>query len=74
MPSLAELPESVRRQLPALAVSGATYSSNPRYRMVIVNGQVLSEGDPAGADVVLERIEPRAAVLRFRGQRFSVPY
>ena len=74
VPALSELPESVRRQLPPLAVSGATYSSNPRYRMVIVNGQVLNEGDPAGADVVLERIEPRAAVLRFKGQRFSVPY
>mgnify|MGYP000517589865 CR=1 FL=1 len=31
----------VRAQLPSLKISGVTYSSNPVYRMAIVNGQVL---------------------------------
>ncbi len=42
--ALRDLPDSVRAQFPALQVSGVTYSSNPLYRMAIVNGQVLHEG------------------------------
>ena len=42
------LPEAVRAQLPVPKISGPTYSSNPAYRMAIVNGQVLQEGDLAG--------------------------
>ncbi len=72
--ALHELPEAVRQQLPALSFSGATYSANPLYRMVIVNGQVLHEGDTAAPGVVLERIEPQQAVLRFKGYRYAVGY
>jgi general secretion pathway protein B len=68
------LPDAVRQQLPALAFSGATYSANPLYRMVIVNGQVLHEGDTAALGVVLEKIEQQQAVLRFRGYRYAVGY
>ncbi|WP_370590610.1 general secretion pathway protein GspB [Xylophilus sp. ASV27] len=74
MLALHELPEAVRQQLPALSFSGATYSANPLYRMVIVNGQVLHEGDTAAPGVVLERIEPQQAVLRFKGYRYAVGY
>ncbi|MES2187525.1 MAG: general secretion pathway protein GspB [Pseudomonadota bacterium] len=69
-----ELPDDVRAQLPRLTVSGATYSSNPAYRMVIVSGQVLHEGEQAAANTVLEKIEPHAVVLRFRDYRYTVPY
>lgn len=68
-----DLPPSVREQLPAMQFSGATYSANPAYRMAIVNGQVLHEGDQAAPGVVLEKIEPSRTVWAFRGYRYAVP-
>ena len=69
-----DLPENVRQQLPALTVAGATYSENPRYRMVIINGQVVQEGDTAAPGVVLETIRPKEVVLRAQGYRFTEKY
>lgn len=69
----ADLPASVREQLPTLQLAGVTYSSNPVYRMVIVNGQVLHEGDTAAPGLVLERIEPARTVWAFRGYRYALP-
>lgn len=71
--ALADLPASVREQLPTLQLAGVTYSSNPVYRMVIVNGQVLHEGDTAAPGLVLERIEPARTVWAFRGYRYALP-
>ncbi|MDP4074852.1 general secretion pathway protein GspB [Acidovorax sp. A1169] len=67
-----DLPPSVREQLPALQVTGATYSSNPAHRMAIVNGQVLQEGDQAAPGLKLERIEQGRTVWSFRGYRYAV--
>ncbi|MBS0466493.1 MAG: general secretion pathway protein GspB [Proteobacteria bacterium] len=69
----ADLPPAVREQLPTLQLAGVTYSSNPLYRMVIVNGQVLHEGDQAAPGLVLERIEPGRTVWAFRGYRYALP-
>lgn len=68
----ADLPEAIRSQLPALKISGATYSNNPAHRMAIVNGQVLLEGDQAGPGLVLERVEQSRTVWSFRGYRYAV--
>jgi len=72
--TLNELPEDVRRQLPALTISGATYSENPAYRMLIINGQVFHEGEKPTSELALEQIRPKAAVFSFRGYRYSVAY
>lgn len=71
---LRELPEDLRRQLPALTTSGAMYSETPAKRMLIINGQLLREGDRVAPDLVLEQIQLRSAVLVFKGQRFSISY
>ena len=47
--------------------------SGSLYRMVIVNGQVLHEGDQAAPGLVLERIEPGRTVWAFRGYRYALP-
>lgn len=67
-----DLPEAVRAQLPSLKISGVTYSANPAYRMAIVNGQVLHEGDPAGPGLLLEKIEPGRTIWSFRGYRYGL--
>jgi general secretion pathway protein B len=70
---LADLPEAQRRELPPLVVSGAVQSPDPASRMLILDGQVLREGDAPAPGLVLERIGPRAAVLSLRGLRFELP-
>lgn len=59
---------------PALVVTGGVYSANPAQRMLIVNGQVFSEGSQPAPGVMLEQIRPNTAVLSFSGTRFSVRY
>ena len=69
-----ELPDDIRRQLPALAVGGSMYSPTPKDRLVIINGQVLHEGDRITPDIVVERIRLKAAVLAFKGYRYLLAF
>lgn len=57
-----------------LAVQGVTYSSNAALRMLIVNGQVLQEGQELAPGLTLEAIGPRSAVFNRQGHRFNVNY
>jgi general secretion pathway protein B len=41
--------------------------------MVVLNGQVFQEGNELGAELKLEQIRPKSAVLSIRGQRFELP-
>ena len=50
------------------------YSSARENRMLIVNGRLLHEGDRIAADLVIEQIHARSAVLAFRGYRYSVSF
>ena len=74
MPRLQDLPEPLRRQIPALVFGGATDSPEPSARMLIINGQIWREGDEPANGLKLERISLRGAVFRFRDQRFEVAY
>ena len=69
-PPVAGLPPDA----PKLVITGGVYSSSKPQRMLIVNGQVFSEGADLGSGVSLEEIKPKSAVLRFRGARYSVNY
>jgi len=69
-----ELPPDVQHALPKLAVAGGVYSENAAQRMLIVGGDVKSEGQELAPGVLLEQIRPHSAVLRFRGYRYSVAY
>ncbi len=71
---LMDLPESVRRDLPTLTIGGAMYSETPSNRMLIINSQVLHEGDKITADLTLEEIKLKSAVFRFRTYRYLVSY
>lgn len=73
IPRLAELPESTRRELPKLVISGSVYSDDPASRFVMINGEAVREGAKLGPDLVLEQIGPRELVLRFKGQRYRQP-
>lgn len=50
------------------------YSEERSSRMLVVNEQLLREGDRAAGGVVLERIGPSSAQFSFEGRRFELPY
>lgn len=73
-PLLTELPEDIRRQVPAMTIGGSVYSQQPANRMVIINGQVFREGSAVTPDLRLEQIGPKSAVFSLGGQRFEMPF
>jgi general secretion pathway protein B len=70
----AELSPEARARLPAVNVSGSTYSKDPALRMLIVNGKVVQEGGEIGPGLTLETIEQRSAVLNHQGLRYRIGY
>jgi general secretion pathway protein B len=69
-----ELPDEIRRQLPALSIGGSIYSPSPTNRFVVINGLVVHEGGEVGPEHVLEQIKLKSAVLRFKGYRYEILY
>lgn len=74
VPLLSELPDEIRRQIPALTITGAVYSDNPAQRLLLVNNQVLTQGSLAAPEVSLEEIRVRSSVFSFRGTRFRLAH
>jgi len=72
--ALASLPAELKSSWPALAISGAIYSDSPANRFIMVAGQVVREGEAAAPGVVVERIGPRSAVMRWKDLRVEVPF
>ena len=72
IPSLAELPAALRQGLPPLSLGGIVHSAQAAQRLVILNGQVLHEGDRPTPELQVEQIRPRSVVLNFRGQAFEL--
>jgi general secretion pathway protein B len=68
-----ELAPELQRQMPPLVPSGSVWSDSATARFVIINGQVLREGDAVAPGLVLERIQPKAAWLRWRGMLVELP-
>lgn len=69
-----DLPADIRQQLPALALSGSVYSETPSARLLVANGQLAREGDTVAPGVTLQQIQPRGAVVLFRGYRVLLPF
>ena len=56
-----------------MALGGSIYSDSPSGRFMMINGQVVREGEGAAPGVTVERIGPKSAVLRWREMRIEVP-
>jgi general secretion pathway protein B len=70
VPALAELPASLRSELPAMAISVHAYFPASKDRLVSVNGKLLHEGDGLTSDLVLEKITPDGMIFSYKGTRF----
>jgi general secretion pathway protein B len=66
---IAPLTADMKRDWPPLVVGGSVWSDTASARFVILNGQVVREGESTAGGVLVERINPKSAVLRWREQR-----
>ena len=72
--SLNELSAEQRREWPTVTIGGSIYSDNASSRFVMINGQVVREGESAAPGVTVERIGPKSVVLRWKDRRVELPF
>ena len=74
VPALRELPEPIQRQIPVIAIGGYIYSKNPADRLLLIDKSLRREGDELAPGLMLEKLQPAAAIFNYRGYRYRVPY
>ncbi len=72
VPRLEDLPLSLRRQIPDLAISLHFYTDAPAARMVRINGRNLREKQRVDENITVREITEEGVVLDFNGQLFAV--
>ncbi len=68
------LTAELKSRWPALVLGGTVWSDTPSARFIILGGQVVREGQATPDGVVVERITPTAAVLRWREERATLMF
>ena len=74
IPGLRDLPEPIQRQIPAIALGGYIYSKDPADRLLLIDKVLRHEGEEVAPGLVLDKLQPKAAIFSFRGYRYRVPY
>lgn len=74
LPRYQDLPGATRAELPTLTLGGAMVSDSPGGSVLVINDQLMREGDSVVPGLLLERIGPKSARLRWKDQRFELPY
>ncbi len=68
--ALRDLPPSVQRTLPSIAITLHRYAAGADARMIRVNGRVAHEGDAIGGELSVAEITRNGVVFAIGGQRF----
>ncbi|MGF6118587.1 general secretion pathway protein B [Janthinobacterium lividum] len=74
VPGMRDLPEPIQRQIPQVAIGGYIYSKNPADRLLLIDKVLRHEGEELAPGLVLEKLQPKAAIFSFKGYRYRVPY
>lgn len=74
LPMQAQLPADVQGQLPRVTFGGYMYSKNPADRLLLIDKVLRREGEEVAPGLILEQLQPRSAVMNYRGTRYRVPY
>ncbi|MGK5077875.1 general secretion pathway protein GspB [Janthinobacterium sp. HLX7-2] len=74
VPGMRDLPEPIQRQIPPIAIGGYIYSKNPSDRLLLIDKVLRHEGEELAPGLVLEKLQPKAAIFSFKGYRYRVPY
>ena len=72
--AMSDLSPSMQRELPPLAIGGSMYSDNAAERMLLIDKRLFHEGDEVAPGLLLEKLMPKEAILRFRGVRFRINF
>jgi general secretion pathway protein B len=72
--NLRDLPEPIQRAIPAITMGGYMYSRNPADRLLLIDKVLRHEGEEVAPGLVLDKLQPKAAVFTFKGYRYRVPY
>ena len=72
IPNIKDLPSSIRTAIPDLQLAGHTYSDTPTKRMIIINGNILREGDRVNDSIRLIEITWTGVILDRNGNQFTV--
>ena len=67
------LPEPQRSAVARLPIGGAVHSTERSQSFVLLAGQIVREGETLAPGIVLERIAPRALLLRVGEQLVELP-
>jgi len=70
LPYRVDLPPEVQREIPKFNFAGHTYADDPKRRMIIINNQILREGDGVDSDTTLVSIVWEGVVLNYKGISF----
>lgn len=72
LPQLQELPASMQRRVPDMSFSSHMYSSEPRFRSIIINGKRLKEGHYLSDEIRVQEITDKGVILSLDGTPFEV--
>ena len=65
-----DLPEVIKKQLPAIIISAHVYSTNPLQRSIVINDKFMEQGEYVIDDLVLIEITADGAIFDYQGTRF----
>ncbi|MCU0811585.1 MAG: general secretion pathway protein GspB [Thiobacillaceae bacterium] len=68
--ALTDLPPSVRREIPDIAIMFHAYSADPAERRVMINGNMTQEGEALADGLGLQQITRDGVILVYKGYRF----
>jgi general secretion pathway protein B len=71
LPDMKNLPVVTQDALPKLHFAGHTYSTDPKKRMIIINNNILREGQKIDKNLQLIEITRNGVVLEFNGRKFK---
>lgn len=72
IPDIESLPPSIQTTIPDLHFAGHTYSENPAQRLIIINDNILREGDKINSTIKLVEITWTGVILDQNGRQFAV--
>lgn len=69
-PYRVQLSPEIQKEIPQFNFAGHTYADDPKRRMIIINNQILREGDSVDSDTTLVNIVWEGVVLKYKGITF----
>lgn len=72
LPQIQELPASIQQRIPDMSFSSHMYSSEPRFRSIIINGRRLKEGQYLNDEIQVREITDKGVILSLGDTIFEV--